>query len=211
MRTGKSKPASLCNIFSRYLVVLLSLLADMEAFAGRAEENFNGQFGQKSPSGIPLFDHSKEPSHEDWRYFLKLTDEAQEKIWISFSQKKVQLKDWSWAWRIGWIKACTSNQRSFCDTVLKEAMKDRALVVRAEAVTALGRIYEKSQRSDIIARIALLGSDSRNMRNKQPMYIQQRVIFSLRNIGGDEAKKAAWKIAASDESLKAYFHKVFQK
>lgn len=163
------------------------------------------------PSKGLIFDHRKEPSREDWRYFLKLSPQAQDDIWRSFITKGVNLGDWSWAWRIGWIKACTGNSLKFCETVFAEALGDRALVVRAEAITALGRIYEKTQRRDIVKMISIAAADKRNMRNKKPMFVNKRAIFTLQKIGGQDAFNEAKKIAQADKDLENYFKRIFRQ
>jgi hypothetical protein len=158
---------------------------------------------------LVLFDHKKEPSPQDWRYFLKLSTQSQELLWRSFVKKGVNLRDWSWAWRLGWIRACTGNQNKFCEQIFNDGLQDRALVVRAEAITALGRNYEKTEREEIVRKIALAAADKRNFRNKRPMYISQRAIFSLHNVGGEKALKEASKIARTDPVLEVYFKKIY--
>jgi len=157
-----------------------------------------------------VFDHRQEPSREDWRYFLRLDSPTQDRIWRSFSDRHIQLKDWSWAWRLGWVRACNTNRRDFCDTVLREALTDRALVVRAEAVSAYGRIFENTERADVVHLMAQVAKDKRNLRHQKPLFIQKRIIFALHSIGGRKAEVLAKEISNADHSLKSYYAKIFR-
>ncbi len=161
--------------------------------------------------GMAPFDYTKEPSTEDWRYFLKLEDYAQEKLWNSFIKKGVKLSDWSWAWRLGWIRACQLNKKDFCQQILVQSLADRAAVVRGEGATVLGRLYEKSERKDLIKHLEKSGLDSRNFRNGKPLFVQKRIIFAIVGIGGVEALGSAAKIAKTHKELDNYLKRLQHK
>jgi hypothetical protein len=173
------------------------------------------EFGTpKDASGtvaITPFDYTKEPSTEDWRYFHKLEAHAQEKVWNSFIKKGVKLNDWSWAWRLGWIRACQTNRKDFCNHILVQALGDRAAVVRGEGATALGRLYENSGRKDIIKHLEKSGLDSRNFRNGKPLFVQKRILFAIVGIGGSDAAGSASKIAKTHKELDNYLKKLQHK
>ena len=156
----------------------------------------------------PEFDFTSEPAQPDWRYFIRAPEVEREKLWQYQLHRGKHLRHWSWGWRLGWVRACSRSDRSYCQGVMREALFDRALVVRAEAATRLGRLYDGSQRDDIIDLLVSAYKDTRNRRRGKPMFVQTRILYALHQIGGPKAKALGSQLASEHELVRRYWQKL---
>ncbi len=156
----------------------------------------------------PEFDVTSEPAQPDWRYFIRAPEVEREKLWQYQLHRGKHLRHWSWGWRLGWVRACSRSDRSYCQGVMREALFDRALVVRAEAATRLGRLYDGSQRDDIIDLLVSAYKDTRNRRRGKPMFVQTRILYALHQIGGPKAKALGSQLASEHELVRRYWQKL---
>ena len=145
------------------------------------------------------------PSRPDWQTFMQASDESRLKLWTYQTNRGRHLHDWSWGWRLGWVRACGRSEATFCAGVLQEALLDKAVVVRAEAASALGRRYEQSANPAVVRLLAEAYGNSRNLRRGKPLFVQRRILYALHQIGGDSALELGGTLAATDPSAMAYW------
>jgi hypothetical protein len=174
-------------------VVALAGLATAPSVKANPRRSFDG------------FEIKREPGKGDWRYFIKAPEAAREQLWAYQANHGKHLKDWAWGWRLGWVRVCGVSDRAYCRGILNEALGDRALVVRAEAATRIGQLYEKSGSDQVIGVLATAYRNPRNVRHGHPLYIQSRILFALRQIGGDHAMATAAQLAAALPETQAYW------
>jgi len=156
----------------------------------------------------PEFDVTTEPAQPDWRYFIRAPETEREKLWEYQLHRGKHLRHWSWGWRLGWIRACSRSTRPYCNGVMREALFDRALVVRAEAATRLGRLHEGSQRDDMIDLLVSAYKDTRNRRRGKPMFVQTRILYAIHQIGGPKARSVGDTLASEHELVRRYWQKL---
>lgn len=160
---------------------------------------------QRAPEEFPL---SREPQPQDWHSFIKSPEAAREQLWVYQVARGKKLGDWAWGWRLGWVRVCATSERPFCGDILRQALFDKALVVRAEAATRLGRLYENSHNAAMTKLLAKAFGSERNVRHGRPLFVQERILFALKRIGGDEAQEAGSRLASSHAALAAYWQKL---
>src|SRR5688500_5489997 len=93
-------------------------------------------------AGISGFDIAKAPTRSDWQYFHRAKEGVRRDRWRYHNAQGRPLGAWAWGWRLGWVRACGKRSGPYCEEILKEALRDDALVVRAEAATIVGRRFE---------------------------------------------------------------------
>ena len=182
-------------------LVLLGGLVLSAGLAGAAEP-------RKLPGELGNFDIHAEPAPADWRYFLKSPERDRELLWSRQVQRGMKLANWSWGWRLGWVRACGTSERDYCAAILRAALFDRALVVRAEAATRLGRRFAGTGDPAVTKLLARAYGLGRNVRKGQPLFVHMRILFALRDIGGDDALSTAESLASSHEATAAYWEKL---
>jgi hypothetical protein len=163
--------------------------------------------GPTPPSMAP-FDIHGEPSPADWRYFIRSNEKDREKLWVTHSLRGVRLGDWSWGWRLGWVRTCGPSDREYCRDILQTALFDRALVVRAEAATRLGRRLEGSGDQRAVDLMARSYRESRNLRHGRPLFIQHRILFAIHRIGGAYAADIGQQLARDHRETKTFWQKL---
>jgi hypothetical protein len=151
------------------------------------------------------FDIRAAPHAADWRYFLRSAEKDREKLWTAHASQGAKLGDWAWGWRLGWVRSCDTTDRPFCRDIIRAALSDRAMVVRAEAATRLGRRFEGTGDPEILDLLAKTFQESRNTRHGRPLYIQNRILFAIHRIGGDEATKIGLKLSSAQPESRAYW------
>lgn len=164
----------------------------------------------KPKETLENFDIKKEPAKADWRYFLKAPEASREQLWTYHSSQGRQLKDWAWGWRLGWVRACADSTREQCGQIMRQALGDKALVVRAEAATKLGRRFEGSKDAKVVDLLAQAFQNKGNSRNGKPLFVQNRILFALYQIGGDEALARGGKLAAGHALTRSYWTRLIQ-
>lgn len=151
------------------------------------------------------FDIRTAPSKADWQSFLKASSANRNELWAYQSSKGAQLKDWAWGWRLGWVRACANGKDAPCDGILNASVSDKALVVRAEGVATLGRLYDGSENERITGLLLNAYRDPRNFRQGKPLFIQSRILFAISRIGGAKALAAAAELAKKESSMQKYW------
>lgn len=181
-----------------YLVMLLT--PSWLAAPARAKDN----------PQVPLegFNIAAEPSRADWRYFVRSPEPNREKLWAYHVTQGKHLKDWSWGWRLGWVRVCGASHRPLCVEILREALGDKAVVVRAEAATRMGRLYEGSGDEAVVTLLAQAYRNSRNLRHGRPLFVQSRILFAIHQIGGDAALATGRALADAHPEARGYWAKL---
>ena len=126
----------------------------------------------------------RNPTPQEWQYFLRNGLELQKNIWNEQQQRGVVFADWSWAWRILWLKSCRTSQIAHCAGIMQAGLNDAALVVRAEAITQLGLRYQNSHNPAVLDKLARAAREARNFRNGKPMFIHKNIELAQRRIKG---------------------------
>ncbi len=162
----------------------------------------------KPSNSLETFNFQKEPAKADWRYFLKEPEANRQKLWAYHTGQGHLLKDWAWGWRLGWVRACAESKEEFCGQIMRQALADKAMVVRAEAATRLGRRFDGSKDPKIVAMLGEAYRLKGNVRNGKPLFVQNRILFALRQIGGPEALNLGRQLAASHAVTRDYWQKI---
>ncbi len=153
----------------------------------------------------PLLDPHRAPQMKDWQYFQDMKDTEREALWRHHERQGMKLKDWIWGWRMAWVKACTFAKEKYCDKLLETALSDKAMVVRAEAATRLGERFEDKKDSRVIQVLAEAFKNPRNSRNGKPLYVQQRILFAIKQIGGSHGDQVGAELAKINPQSNAYW------
>ena len=144
--------------------------------------------GGLSWASLPLkareIDIKRNPEPREWRYFLRNGLKLQQNIWEEQRRKGVAFADWSWGWRILWLKSCGQSQRPHCKGIMTAGLSDVALVVRAEAITQLGLRYQNSRNKNVLDKLSRAALEPRNFRNGKPMFIHQNIKLARQRIAG---------------------------
>lgn len=150
----------------------------------------------------------KAPSDVDWRYFRQMLPASRAKLWQDSHKRGKALKDWAWGWRLGWVQVCIDDPAAYCRQIIKDALTDKALVVRAEAATQIGRKYEGSGDSNMLAALTAAYADTRNLRRGKPMYVQKRILYAIKQIGGKSALNTGKRLAQGNAQTDNYWTKL---
>lgn len=157
--------------------------------------------------GAANFDPHQQASTTDWQYFMRASPEWRRHLFTEFEHQGVKYPDWAWSWRLGWLQTC-EKAGDWCTALVIKALSDKALVVRAQAATTLGRLYDGTQNPEIIANLAAAFQNPHNRRAGKGLFVLQRILFAIYQIGGPVAHKTAGDLAASDPSSAAYWQKL---
>lgn len=158
-----------------------------------------------------LFDIQHEPSAADWQRFFKLPPRQRAALWQRHADEGKKLSQWSWQWRLGWIKTCSVSGEEYCNGILKAGLDDPAMVVRAEAATALGKKFEGSHSRPVVDLLTAAYGRKENIRNNKPLYVQERILFALHQIGGAHALRQAKKLANHHKQTSQYWSKLTRR
>ena len=166
-------------------------------------------FPGASKAGEPL-DITVQPSKAEWQHFNKMNQAQLSKLWqFQVGRGHKNLGDWAWQWRLGWIRQCLGESLpKLCPDILQQGLTDEAMVVRAEAATALGVIYRGRPEERIIKNLSKSYLDPRNVRHGSPLFVCDRILAALRNIGGELADETATRLANKHPSTAAYWAKM---
>lgn len=157
---------------------------------------------------IEEFEVSKEPATRDWRAFHKADPVFRKELWAYHQKRKVDFKTWSWGWRLGWVRSCATTPTGYCQQILESALFDKAVVVRAETATQLGRIFENSKNAKFSSLLIKAFNNPRNYRHKKPLFVQQRILFALHQIGNSDAVSETKKISEQHPELASYWSRI---
>lgn len=156
-------------------------------------------------------DISQPPSKRDWKFFHRMPQDKLKSLWNYQVSLGKDLKDWSWEWRIGWIRVCIARNDTYCRALLHKALFDKAMVVRSEIVKRLGEVYENSQNPQVIHLLAQAFRDKRNLRNQKPMFILYHILFSIHQVGGGKSKEIGSNLAKQYIATLRYWNKIEKK
>jgi len=151
---------------------------------------------------------SDRPLPYEWRNFQDSSPTLLMKLWQHHEKSGKDLQNWSWEWRMGWVKVCQTIPDPTCDRILHQALFDKALVVRAEAATKLGLRFEGSKNKNVVQILAKASQNKANYRGGNPLFVMHRILYALKLIDGEEASSAAQKITNKNASLKEYWLKL---
>lgn len=164
--------------------------------------------GRPNPKNLEQFRWDQEPHGSDWRYFIKASEGDRQKLWDYHTKAGHAFGQWSWGWRLGWVRSCAASKAEFCGKIMRAALTDKALVVRAEAATRLGRRYDGTADGTVVALLADAYRNEKNTRNGAPLFVQERILFALHQIGGQQAEKAGARLAATHKQTAVYWKKL---
>ena len=150
------------------------------------------------------------PTKAKWQSFMQLNQKDLVELWQVQRGQGVRLKNWAWQWRIGWVKVCIEASVDICDEVLAQAMGDRALVVRAEAVKALRLRFAGSADENALSVLQGAFGNKRNYRNHRPLFILSRILFAIYEIGGEQAMRLGKDLAKTHPKLGQYWQELIK-
>lgn len=159
-----------------------------------------------APRKGALLNPRKAPQLSDWRFFQDMKDSERASLWMHHTRQGLALKDWIWGWRMAWVKACTFAKEEYCGTLLETALSDKAMVVRAEAATRLGERFEGRKDNRTIQVLAEAFKNPRNSRNGKPLFVQQRILFAIKQVGGSLGEQVGEELAKNDKQSSEYWH-----
>ncbi len=162
-----------------------------------------------SRPSLPYANIKIPPSTKSWREFLQATPQRQNELWSFHKGEGRSLKDWNWAWRLGWIRVCSKNSPSkleFCEDVFREGLQDKALLVRAETASAVQKVYTGSGNVKHLDGLKATFSMPSNWRNGSPLFVQKRVLSALHSIGGDKANTLGNELSKSHPEFERFWH-----
>jgi hypothetical protein len=162
----------------------------------------------KQLKSIEEFEVSKEPEKRDWQSFHKAEPQFRAELWKYHQKRQIDFSTWSWGWRMGWVRACSNDPKGYCAEILEKALFDKALVVRAEAATQLGRNFDSSKNEKFSSLLLKALNNPKNFRNKKPLFVQQRILFAIKQIGNTNAIQQSSLASKSHPDLAAYWTKI---
>ncbi len=156
------------------------------------------------------FTPSSPPSASEWQRFNTMTQHERANLWRHYSARRVGFSQWSWQWRIGWVRSCSNRAASDlpCPSILNAALNDDAAVVRAEAAQALGERYRGKYDATIARQLEAAFKDPRNQRQGKPLFVCERILMALRQMGDKRALSKADKLAGTHDHTKEYWRKI---
>ncbi len=165
-------------------------------------------------AGIPraysdgTLDIKEAPSKKTWQYFLALDHSSHQQIWQIHKSGGATLKDWSWTWRLAWLKVCSRDTRSPCEEILRLGLRDPAMVVRARAAEIFGLLFEGTGDQTLVRELASVYDLSGNSRHGKALAVRYRILNAINQIGGADAKVLGEKLASSEPSTLSYWRKL---
>ena len=116
---------------------------------------------------------------------------------------------WAWQWRIGWLERCETNvMPDLCSQILASGLKDEAMVVRADAASRIGKRYEGKPSKIISDELTHAYRDARNSRHGNPLFVCERILGAMHQIGGEPLNKIATRLASQHPETKSYWAKI---
>jgi hypothetical protein len=157
-----------------------------------------------------VFTPSSAPTASEWQRFNAMTESERSNVWRHFSSRGVGFPQWSWQWRIGWVRSCGVKVPTDipCPSILSAALKDDAAVVRAESAQAIGARYRNQYDPKVAVELEAAFKDPRNVRQGKPLFVCDRVLMALRQMGDRRALSKADKLAGTFDHTKDYWRKI---
>lgn len=154
---------------------------------------------------------NKAPSTKEWRYFHALPRSKKQKLWDLCCRSAHSLSHLRWQWRLAWVISCERDHLDHCANTLKQALFDKALVVRARGAQALGIRYRGSNNQEIIQLLEKAYTNKGNYRNEKPMFIQYKILLALKQIGGEACQKAGKRLAMKYHATADYWQSLYKR
>lgn len=161
-------------------------------------------------AGAEALDISSPPSKAEWQHFNRMNQAQLTKLWnYQVARGHKNLGAWAWQWRLGWLRQCVGQAiPKICAELLDQGLKDDAMVVRAEAATTIGIIYRGRPKERIIKNLEKSFMDARNVRHGSPLFVCDRILGALQNIGGELADETATRLANRYPATAEYWAKL---
>lgn len=156
----------------------------------------------------PIFDPKAEPAHQDWQYFLKLSQKQRLELWGQFARKGMRFEDWSWGWRLGWIRSCRQDHSAFCRQTIISGLRDAAAVVRSETALCVANFWSSDVDPQILKELETAYGHPGNRRKGEPMLVQRSVLYALKEIGSSDALRRGEKLAVSHSDTANYWERL---
>ncbi|MFW7379444.1 MAG: hypothetical protein ACOH5I_11595 [Oligoflexus sp.] len=167
-------------------------------------------YGKDRTMSHELFPTQKEPTPSEWQQFLGSSEKIRQELWEFHHRKGRQLRDWSWQWRIAWVRVCSASQLEYCSRIITQGLADPAMVVRAEAANRIGdRFYgTKNQFPNAVQVLINAYPHPENNRHGVPMFVKFRILEALQRIGGSSARDQGKKLAARHPETMKYWEQI---
>ena len=164
------------------ICLLLAVLPTTKAWADRPPVQ----------TQLPYLSHTVEPSRQAWQTFMLSRTDRLEELWNFHQAGGHRLKDWHWGWRLGWIRVCSKSYARkrpmhICSGIVREGLRDKALLVRAEAASETGRQFQGKPNMQVIEDLKRTAANPANFRNGTPVIVHRRILAALYAIGGESA------------------------
>jgi hypothetical protein len=145
------------------------------------------------------------PTKGDWQRFHTLTESELKRLWQHHTSQGLALGGWAWQWRISWIRACSQRDRlSWCDSILRAALSDKAVVVRGEAARAFSLAHQGHANDTDLAILVETFQRKDNFRNNEPLFVCEQILSSILGLGHPRSSETAAKLSKPYPSLKKY-------
>ena len=148
------------------------------------------------------------PTQIEWQEFRSLPQNLKNKLWQDHYSRGRKLKDWAWTWRFAWLSSCAKQPFAKCGEILSQGLYDDAVVIRAHAAKLMGFFYQDSKHKGAVRYLAKAFQLKANYRAKQPLYIQERILYALYLIGGSYAHNVAEKLSKVTPPTSQYWNKL---
>lgn len=154
------------------------------------------------------FTISGTPTRGDWQEFFRLTEAGRQRIWTWHSGRGRHLRDWSWEWRLGWVRACTGQESAWCRDVIRQGLQDRAVVVRGRAASALGHLHAGTGDTGVLAELEATWKNPRNFRRGKPLAAAYRILEAIWQVEGRAREGTGPRLAAGLPAARDYWQKL---
>lgn len=194
-------------MINRALLIMILISATYENTLATSQV-----FSTNSNKNSYFFDVRRPPATADWKYFHSIKASERSQIWNELT-KTSDLAEWHWGWRLGWIRSCQKDlnrdpkSNFYCFKVLAQACFDEALVVRAEAVSSIGRLYANTDSPKVIDLLTESYRQSGKRKGNHHLSEAKRVLKALYNLG-ENGKKAGKDLAQTDDKTLSYWNKL---
>jgi hypothetical protein len=145
---------------------------------------------------------SSPPTSEEWRAFIKAPPHVIRSKWTFASKSWGSLH---WQWRMAWVRRCEVDSSKECDLALSKATQDDAAVIRSSAATALGRRHSQTGDRTAIKTLVAAFDHPRNKKGGQTLFVYDRILWALNEIGGPTALKEGKRLANKMPKTSAYW------
>ncbi|NRA63753.1 MAG: hypothetical protein HRU19_04675 [Pseudobacteriovorax sp.] len=157
---------------------------------------------------LEALDIKQSPDKPTWTAFMQSSDQERQDLWSYHANQGKSLENWSWEWRIAWLKVCIRTPSPYCSRIFYQGAVDQAAVVRGETASLLGKRFADSQNKDVVDLLIYSYDLPNRYRHPNPLFVEKRILFALKQIGGERALRLAAKRAKSKEKTWSYWKKL---